>query len=511
MEFAPRTDPPSTAELQTIFEHAKVGLAVLLPDGTIETGNPAFARLFGIEGQQLPGTHLRDYLKPPVTPSLFPPALIDGTLEAHTAEHPAKTDQGREIWVRYHCSLDNTSKPPRVIMVVREISDEKRLQKRLERSEHRARGLAEKLTTTLESITDAFFTVDHHWRFTYVNREAERVLQRSRGRLLGSVIWHAFPELLGTRVESEYRAAVAEGTAAHFELFYQPVQGWLEVNAYPSEEGLAVYFRDVTAYKRTQAELERMNAELRQAKEQAEAAARAKSEFLSSMSHELRTPLNAILGFAQLLEPELSRADNPKQHTYLQHVLTHGRQLTQLIDEVLELARIESGKVRLQTAHFDLYTTLEEACRAVSGLAERFGITMELSFDSRIGTCIADEARIKQVTINLLSNAIKYNKPEGGTVELHGALLEDGRVRVAVRDQGLGIPYDRQNELFRAFSRLGREASNTEGTGIGLIVTKRLVEQMGGTVGFRSVPEQGSEFWFDLPIRVEHETPPASS
>lgn len=235
---------------------------------------------------------------------------------------------------------------------------------------------------------------------------------------------------------------------------------------------------------------------LRLSEEVAATASRAKSEFLSSMSHELRTPMNSILGFAQLLgtEPDAPLTDN--QERFVKQILKAGTHLLSLIDQVLDLARIEAGKMTLSIEPVRLTPLLEETLSMVQYLAAQkhvAPITVEVG-ELRVA---ADYGRLKQVILNLLSNAIKYNR-EGGRISVV-ATSGDGQVRIAVEDTGLGIPDDRLGELFQPFSRLGFESAAVEGTGIGLSLSKRLVEAMGGRIGVTSTAGSGSTFWVVLP------------
>lgn len=233
---------------------------------------------------------------------------------------------------------------------------------------------------------------------------------------------------------------------------------------------------------------------LRALKEQAEAASAAKSDFLASMSHELRTPMNAVLGFGQLLE--LTLPPEAKERGYVREILKGGRHLLTLIDDVLDLARIESGRVDLSLEPIVLGEVVAESLRLMQPLAERRGITVEAD----VGPCtlMADRVRLKQVLVNLVSNAIKYNV-DNGRVGIRTRPTSQGQLRVEVRDSGPGIAPERQRELFQPFNRLGAETGPVEGTGIGLVLVRRLVGLMGGVVGVDSTPGRGSVFWFELP------------
>jgi signal transduction histidine kinase/CheY-like chemotaxis protein len=237
-------------------------------------------------------------------------------------------------------------------------------------------------------------------------------------------------------------------------------------------------------------------AQLESAKHVAEKASLAKSDFLSSMSHELRTPLNAILGFAQLLEagpPPPTAAQIVRLH----QIIKAGWYLLELINEILDLAVIESGKLSLSREPVSLIDVMRECQAMVESQAQKHGIHINfLPFDNT-WFANADRTRVKQILINLLSNAIKYNR-EHGTVEVKCISSNPERIHISIKDSGAGLPPEKLAQLFQPFNRLGQETGSREGTGIGLVVTKLLVELMGGTIGVESTVGVGSEFWIEL-------------
>ena len=241
-------------------------------------------------------------------------------------------------------------------------------------------------------------------------------------------------------------------------------------------------------------ELARRN-ELAQAKETAERANQAKSDFLSSMSHELRTPMNAILGFSQMLEYDSTL--NADQQDNVQEILKGGRHLLTLINEVLDLAQIESGRTNLSLEPVDLTHLVEDCRQLIQPLADARHIRLQLDIPPQ-ATVRADRVRCKQALLNLLSNAVKYNR-EGGEIRVAMLAAQSGRLRMGVTDTGAGIAPERLAELFQPFNRLGAEHGEIEGTGIGLTITRRLVDLMGGEVGVDSQLGVGTTFWIDLP------------
>jgi signal transduction histidine kinase/ActR/RegA family two-component response regulator len=242
----------------------------------------------------------------------------------------------------------------------------------------------------------------------------------------------------------------------------------------------------------------RAESELNEAMDVVEKANRAKTDFLSAMSHELRTPLNAVLGFAQLMETG-TPAPTPSQKRNLDQILKAGWYLLELINEILDLALIESGKATLSREPVSLSEVMLECRAMVEAQAHKRGIGMKFPRFETLHFVQADRTRVKQVLINLLFNAIKYNRP-GGTVTVEFTLSAPDSIRVSVRDTGAGLAAEQVAQLFQPFNRLGKEASAEEGTGIGLVVTKRLVELMGGTIGVDSEVGVGSAFWVELSL-----------
>jgi len=242
----------------------------------------------------------------------------------------------------------------------------------------------------------------------------------------------------------------------------------------------------------------RVESELIEAMAAAEKANRAKTEFLSGMSHELRTPLNAILGFAQLVETG-TPAPTPSQKRNLDQILKAGWYLLELINEILDLALIESGKVTLSREAVSLGEVMLECRTMIEPQAQKRGIGMTFPRFDIPHFVKADRTRVKQVLINLLFNAVKYNKP-GGAVAVECTPSPPDAIRISVRDTGAGLAPEQLAQLFQPFNRLGREAGAEEGTGIGLVVTKQLVELMGGSIGVDSTVGVGSVFWIELSL-----------
>jgi signal transduction histidine kinase len=244
--------------------------------------------------------------------------------------------------------------------------------------------------------------------------------------------------------------------------------------------------------------LNRMNDELGRLYRQLEAASRHKSEFLANMSHELRTPLNAIIGFSEVLNERMFGDLNAKQAEYIQDILASGRHLLSLINDILDLSKVEAGRMELELGSFDLPATLENALTLVKERAARHAIDIHLTVGAGLGAVVADERKIKQVLLNLLSNAVKFT-PDGGRIAVSAA-LGDGMVEIAVSDTGIGVAPGDQSTIFEEFRQAGSDhGRKQEGTGLGLALTKKLVELHGGQIWVKSQVGQGSTFTFTLP------------
>ena len=346
-----------------------------------------------------------------------------------------------------------------------------------------------------------YFTLGHDGIIRQVNLAGAALLGLARGNLVG--------RRLGGLLDDRNRSAFAvfmdrvfEGESKEIGELSMSSKGiaprsvHIEGIAAASGDSCRVMMTDITEHMQFEHALQRNNAELESAKAAAEKANLAKSEFLSSMSHELRTPLNAVLGFAQLLaagKPPPSAA----QKLSIDQIMNAGWYLLRLINEILDLAMIESGKVTMSQESISLSDVLRDCQAMTEPQAQDRGIQMTFPrFDNHCYVH-ADRTRIKQVMINLLSNAIKYNRA-GGTVIVECVMGGENRVRVSVKDTGVGLAPEQLAQLFQPFNRLGKEASAEEGTGIGLVVTKQLVELMGGVIGVESSVGVGSEFWVEL-------------
>ena len=397
-----------------------------------------------------------------------------------------------------------------VLAAIRDVSERKRL-------EAAAKLVGDRLVSAVESVQDAFALFDHDDRLVLCNSVYRRLVGDG---IRGTIVGESYERLMDAwiddiafaddaeraRFRAERLARRSHGQTATFDLRMRDGRSLRVIDRCTAEGGTVKTIWDLT-------DDVRLAEELRVAREAAEAASRAKSEFLSSMSHELRTPLNAILGFAQLLGRDTKAPLSDRHKERVVQILKGGEHLLRLIDDILDLARIEAGGVSISTEPVDVLDLLHEVTATLEPMAAGQGDRVEIEpVPSGAPAVAADRTRLAQILMNFGSNAIKYGRP-ASVVAFIVSTPRAGVVRIAVRDTGMGIPTEQQDKLFQPFQRAGQETGPIEGTGIGLVVSKRLAEMMGGEVGFRSVPGDGSEFWVDMPAHASglRASPPKTS
>jgi PAS domain S-box-containing protein len=350
----------------------------------------------------------------------------------------------------------------------------------------------------LASIADAFYLLDHDWRFTYVNDAAEPLLQTTRERLLGRTLWEAFPDVAGSPFEGPYREAMATGRPTSAEAYFAPLGTWFDVRSYAWPGGLMVHFRDIGARKAAEAERERLLADAEAARAEAEAANRAKGEFLAVMSHELRTPLNAIGGYAELMELGLRGPVTDQQRADLARIRQSQRHLLGLINQVLSYTRVDAGAVRYELTDVAVAEALASAEALVLPQVRARGLAYVLGACPAGLAARADRDKLQQVLLNLLSNAIKFTEPGG---ELRVACAARGAgVAISVADTGIGIAADKLSSVFEPFVQADQRLTRPhEGVGLGLAISRDLARGMGGDLTAESTPGEGSTFTLVLP------------
>ena len=470
--------------LEQALDYAPTGIAVLDGDARVRWANRRLCRMLRRDADDLLGQPLEALADPDDfdVGEISAETLAVGEMRDHGRKRFLRPD-GTSVWGGIAVSrLPDEPSGPLLVVQINDLSA-------LMRAE-------EQLGMVVQGLDDGIVTFDPRGRVASTNRAAARLLSISERVLAGEVRepdWvmvdeDGAPVALEARPEAE---AARTGEPVQRSLGVPGGDGtlrWLDVSAHPiertNERWVVASYRDVSDRRRVEAEL-RVSV----------AADRAKSEFLSRMSHELRTPLNVVLGYAQLLQ-----MDNlaPQHRDSVEKILVAGRHLLELVEDVLDLERIEPGRFEVSLHPVPVSASLREVVELVQPLAAASAVTVDVRSVPDNGVrAIADERRLRQVLLNLLTNAIKYNR-SGGHVSITAHEIT-GAIVVRVRDTGRGVAPDKLARIFVPFERLGADALGIDGAGIGLALSKRLVEAMGGRIGVESSVGVGSTFWFAVP------------
>jgi PAS domain S-box-containing protein len=376
----------------------------------------------------------------------------------------------------------------------------------------------------LESIADAFVALNRQWHVTYVNPQAAQILHQSPKALIGQKFWDIFPRELGSNYDRQYNRAANERTVVSFESNYAETKTWYEIRLYPAADGLSVFLQNITPRKDAEMALQELNQELenrirartaqlvesmkvaQEGRIKAEDANRTKSEFLANMSHELRTPLNAIIGYSEMLEEDAEDVAQQQFIPDIRKIRDSGKHLLGLINDVLDLSKIEAGRMELYLESFAIAPMIQEVAATMRPLVEKNANTLTINCPNDLGTMRSDMVKVRQNLFNLLSNASKFT--ERGKIQLDVEKQEGSSssgettdwIVFKISDTGIGMNPKQMEQLFQAFSQA--DASTTRkygGTGLGLAITKRFAIMMGGDITVESEYGKGSTFTLKLP------------
>jgi PAS domain S-box-containing protein len=488
----------SDARSRQLFDDAPIGMAVVALDNqNFKQVNGRFSDMVGYSEPELMARTPMDITHPDdlEESQRLVNAMLEGAARCSLEKRYLRKN-GEVLWAeRTACVIRDKEGAARdFLIMVEDITERKRAEAAVRESQGKLAAALATNQLIMDNSQDVICTIDEGGRFVTMNEASETLWGYSPAELIG----RRYMELVHPedRSDTERVAAdiLANGKVVDFVNRYVRKDGSV-VNVLwsaswsPSEKMLFCVAHDIT-------ERTRIEAALRDAKNEADRANHAKSEFLSRMSHELRTPLNAILGFGQLLERQ-----NPtvQQRARVEHITSAGRHLLNLINEVLDISRIEAGHLQLSVEPVAVAEVLEEALALMRPLAA--AREMDISVDSLLKKelhVFADRQRLKQVLLNLLTNAVKYTAVGGGVAVVldHS---QTANARLVVTDTGAGIGPEKLARLFTPFDRLGAEQSGVEGTGLGLALCQRLMHAMGGDIGVHSVVGKGSAFWIELP------------
>jgi PAS domain S-box-containing protein len=475
---------------RSLIEASADALFAIAPDGTITDVNEEAARFTGYSRKHLINSRFADYFTEPERARVgVQQTLRDKRVLAY--ELVLITRHGRRITVSFNAGVfnDAAGQPLGILAGARDSTAQKELEVQLRSQQFYTRSL-------IESNIDALMTTDPLGIVTDINEQMCALTSRSREELIGTPFKNYFTD--PRRAEEGIKQVLRENKVTNYELTARRKDGSETVVSYNAAtfydrdnklQGVFAAARDVTDRKRFEQSLQEAN--------------RMKSEFLANMSHELRTPLNGIIGFSEFLIDEKAGKIVPKQKEYLSDVLNSGRHLLQLINDVLDLSKVEAGRMDLFPETFALERAVEEVCSVISPLAKKKSIAIERQLAAAVDNVTLDPQKFKQVLYNLLSNAVKFTD-DGGRVDIIADYDAPNRLRLQVRDTGVGIKPEDFSKLFVEFQQLDSSlARRHQGTGLGLALTKKIVEFQKGGIAVDSEVGKGSTFTVTLPLSLE--------
>jgi PAS domain S-box-containing protein len=488
---------PDDAIFRELFEGAPIGMALLALDERFLRVNASFCKMVGYSNQELRQRTAEDitFADDIETGRQLAQSLLQGTAR-YTGDKRYVHKSGEILWVSRTASIirDEQGEPQHFLLMVEDISERKASEAALDASRRELQAALDANQLIMDNSQDVICTIDEQGCFLSANAACEELWGYKADELVGRRYIDFVFEEDRPMTEAAAKGMLATGKVTDFVNRYVRKDGTLVDVLWSSSWSAKDRIMFCVAHDVT--DRARIEKALREAKEEADRANHAKSDFLSRMSHELRTPLNSILGFGQLLDRQ---SPTETQRPRIRYILSAGRHLLNLINEVLDISRIEAGTLQLSVEPVCVEEAIGEALDLMRPIAaERtIAIAATCSLD-KTTYVLADRQRLKQVLLNLLSNAVKYTAVKGSvTVSFSDA--GKGITRLSVRDTGAGIPVEKLARLFTPFDRLGAEQSAVEGTGLGLALCQRLVQAMNGSIGVNSTLGSGSTFWLDLP------------
>lgn len=487
----------SNERVRAVIDAALNAVVVMDHQGKIIDWNERAEKIFGWSREEAIGQSLSDTIIPPYFRDAHVRGLAhylesgQGQVFDQLLELTALRRNGEEFPVELSIRPLRESGQVTFCGFLTDITARKQAEQSLQ--EYRKR-----LESIVQRMGDAYIAIDRSWRFRYLNEKALRIMNRHKEQVLGKVVWEVLPRVLGTVFETEYRKVMNERVSSTFESYYPHYQMWLEVRAYPTQEGIAIFYSDITKYKTAEEELRMFNLRLeervKERTQRLEALNAELESFSYSVSHDLRAPLRAIQGYINVLGEEYESQLDEEAHRIMEIITRNVRRMGFLIDDLLAFSRL--GRKALMRVQITMAPMLAEVCDDLQRMEEE---TRDIEFMMHpLPSVYADKNAIRQVWTNLISNALKYTRQiPHARIEIGGEEQAEA-VQYYIKDNGAGFDMKYYSKLFGVFQRLHGQ-HEFEGTGVGLAIVHRVITKHGGSVWAESVVGEGATFYLSLP------------